>query len=274
MSLLRSHPTLFFRRVYTEIKGPFLSRQLAVQKRIDGVLFEFDFTFDPSIKLMFEGIYEVDMVNAMRKYLRPGDTFLDVGANIGYLSAIALGLVGQSGQVHSFEPVPQFFEKLKQVASLNPEYTLSANQCALGDAPGEADIKVSNVSNIGWNTMVPGMMSEETVLQSIKVPVATLSSYLAERSIDKVAMMKIDTEGYEYRVLKGLSAHLAATSNRPVLLVEIAPSAYPLLGTDLRALRDLLAGFGYNAVEVHDHRRPVDIISLTETTNVLFLPST
>ena len=60
---------------------------------------------------MYYGSYAVPIVETMKRTLRPGDTFLDVGANIGYLSAIAAGLVGVTGQVHCFEPVPDYFRE-------------------------------------------------------------------------------------------------------------------------------------------------------------------
>lgn len=273
LSLFRTNPALFFRRVYTEIKGPSFLRRLPVQKRIHGVVFEFDFAADPSIKLMFAEIYEADIVNTMRKYLHAGEVFFDVGANIGYLSAVALGLVGRSGQVHSFEPVPRFFDRLKLVADFNPEYAMKAHQCALGESDGAAVMNISNVSNIGWNTMVPGMMSPATILESITVPVTTLSSYIRKANVERVGMIKIDTEGYEYPVVKGLQAYFDQTPHRPVLLIEIAPSAYPLMGSTLREFRQHMNRVGYSAFDVHNHHCPVDVPSLTETTNVLFLPS-
>jgi len=103
-----------------------------------------------------------------------GDVFVDVGANIGYISAIALGLVGQSGVVHSFEPVPDYFMRLKNIPAANRGYRHIVNQCALGERDGSAKIAVTNTSNIGWNTMVPKFMSAETTKEKIEVPVKRL----------------------------------------------------------------------------------------------------
>ena len=271
--LFRMNPGLFFRRVYAEARGPLFRRRGPVQKTIRGVVCEFDFRFDPSIKLMHEGIYEPEIVNIMRSCLRPGDTFIDVGANIGYLSAVALGLVGTSGAVHSFEPVPEFYARLRRIGLLNPSFSFAANHCALGESEGEATINVSNVSNIGWNTMVPGLMSGESVRETITVPVKPLSSYIRDTTPANIRLIKIDTEGYEFPVLKGLLPYFESTAHRPVLLVEIAPSAYRLLGASLRELSDYMKKSGYHAFEVHDHSSPVDISALSETTNVVFFPS-
>ena len=116
------NPKLFFKYLYTGAKSVILRWPKApIQKRINGILFEFDFDLEPVIKLvhnplklllqylsigakpnvleMYYGAYEPDTVRAMKKLLKKGDTFIDVGANIGYLSAIGMGLVGKTGQV-------------------------------------------------------------------------------------------------------------------------------------------------------------------------------
>jgi FkbM family methyltransferase len=267
--LLQSDPRLLLRRVLTEARSLFWSPRQSIRKNIGGASFEFDFTFDPSIKLMYEGIYEVDIVNTMKEYLRAGDTFIDVGANIGYLSAVAMGLVGPGGQVHSFEPVPEYCSRLRRLIPLNPGHRISINQSAAGESNASASIDVTGLPNIGWNTLVPGMMRRETVRQSIEVPVLRLDEYIRGSGLDRVAMIKIDTEGYEFPVLKGLSRYLQDPDHRPVFVVEIAPSAYPLLGVSLHELSAYMGEFGYRVFDIHHRARHVDLTSLHETTNVL-----
>ncbi len=69
----------------------------SVVKSIDGVFFECDFELDPTGIQMYLGLYEPWTVAAMRRFLAKGDTFIDVGANIGYLSAVGASLVGPTG---------------------------------------------------------------------------------------------------------------------------------------------------------------------------------
>lgn len=269
--LLLSNPLLLVKRIFSELRAVFWTPHHPIQKKIGDVFFEFDFTFDPSIRLMYENIYEVDILNAMKRYLLPGDVFVDAGANIGYLSAVGLNLVGREGQVHAFEPVPQYFHKLQQLVTLNPSHRITVNHLALGETDSTAKINITNLPNIGWNTLVPGLMSGETVRQSIEVTVKRLDVYLHERGLNKIAMIKIDTEGYEFPVLKGLSEYLKDSNNRPVLMVEIAPSAYPLLGVTLGQFREFMQSFRYRAFHIHHRSREVDITLLAETTNVLFI---
>ncbi len=243
--------------------------------RINGrVAFEFDHALDPAIAGMRQGVYEVWTLRALRAFLAPGDTFVDAGANIGYLSAYAASLVGPGGQVHSFEPVPQYYARLKRVVELNPAYAVHVNNCALGDRDTTASIAVTSLRNIGWNTMVQGFMSDETA-QVIPVHVRRLDAYLAENGVDRVAVIKIDVEGFELPVLRGLENYLRQTppAERPVLLIEVAPKAYPLLHVSVRQLEELLAAYEYSIRLLDDPCRPASLTTLEETTNVLCLPA-
>lgn len=263
-----SDPPVFFKRVFVELHSRLTAPSAPRREQRKGVTFEFDFGFDPSIKLMYHGIYETGIVDLFKRYLHEGDTFIDVGANIGYLSAVASGIVGKQGQVHSFEPVPRYFDRLKSFASMNPDRRIVANQLALGEAESTATINVTSLPNIGWNTLVPGMMNRENVGQSIEVPVRRLDAYIGQNGLQKIALIKIDTEGFEFPVLKGLSNYLA--NNKPVFMVEVAPSAYPLLGVSLSQLKEYMSGLSYRAYAVHSGAE-IDINTLQETTNVLFV---
>ena len=87
---------------------------------------------------MYFGSYALLVIDAMKRFLRPGDIFFDVGANIGYLSAIAAGLVGTQRASSRFEPVPAYFERLQRLAELNPNTRFVANSCAAGEIPAPA----------------------------------------------------------------------------------------------------------------------------------------
>lgn len=129
--------------------------KLTVTRRIGGVSFEVDFEPDPTGIVMYLGLYEPATVQALSRFLAAGDTFLDVGANIGYLSAVGAALVGPTGQVHSFEPVPRYFQRLKRLAEMNPTYTIIPNQVAASDGQGTAVIHTS-ITSIGGNSIIPG----------------------------------------------------------------------------------------------------------------------
>ena len=148
IALMINNPALFFRKFGAKVNSIRRLPRKPVQKRINGVLFEFDLNYDRWIKDMYHGNYEVESVELMKRILGKGDTFIDVGANIGYLTAIGAGLVGKGGQVYCFEPVPRYFQKLSQTAALNPDYSIMANQCSLGEEEGTVELDIQKLVNI------------------------------------------------------------------------------------------------------------------------------
>lgn len=270
LRLLVQEPGMFLYRFYAKFR-PLPNAVLS--KKQDGVVFEYDLNFDPEIKLMFYGLYEIETVKAIEKYLKAGDTFIDVGANIGYLSSVALRRVGPQGAVHSFEPVPEYFARLQCVVRNNSGYHMFVNQCALGQEEWTTQISVSNVRNIGWNTLVPGYMSADMLGKKEIVSVNRLDAYVKKNDVRNIALIKIDTEGFEFPVLVGLSDYFAtAGTPLPHIICEIAPAAYPLLGLNLEQLQKYMQNSGFKCVELNDNRRVVDLTKLVSTTNVLFIP--
>lgn len=159
------------------------------------------------------------------------------------------------------------------MTSMNRDYKFMINQSALGEERGTAKIYVTNRPNIGWNTMVPSFMSKETTKKVFEVPVIRISDYIKEKilDIDKISLIKIDTEGFEFPVLKGLQSYFEITDHRPVILCEIAPSAYPLLGKTVTQLSNYMKKYSYRAFSLINTNAEIDITRLKETTNVMFV---
>lgn len=239
-----------------------------VTRRIDDVLFECDLEADLTGLAMYLGLYEPRTVAAMKRFLEKGDVFLDVGANVGYLSAIGASLVGPTGCVHSFEPVPKYFHKLSRLAEMNPRYAIVPNRLAVGDREGSFLIQTSTTS-AGANTIVRGLLPDEEIDEEVQVPLIRLDSYIASARLTRISLIKIDTEGFEYLVLRGMADYLEGTAYRPVMIVEVDPAAYPLLGYSLADLSRLVQRFGYRAYGLNAiRRREVDLRTLKSITTV------
>lgn len=223
---------------------------------------------DDTQRAMFAERYESPEVGFLREALHPGETLIDVGANIGYLSAVALGQVGPAGQVHAFEPAPVYFERLRSLSAINPRHRFRALNAAVGETEGTLLLQLSNNGNIGWNTLVDGLMPETQIREKVRVPVRPLDDYIREMRIPRVHLVKIDSEGFEFPVLKGMRTCLE--DHRPSVLCEVAPAAYPILGLHLGGLGRFLKEVGYRAKTLS--RQPLDLEGLESTTNVLFLP--
>ena len=237
---VRGLPILFDRLSPFFFKSPSRARLL---------LGELELEFDLSnrvMRTMYFGIFEKDLLAYMRALLRPGDTFIDVGANIGYLSAYALELVGPKGAVHSFEPVTAYGDALAKAVRSAGVVNVRVVSQALGDREGTVPIKISGKENIGWNTIVPGLMKERAGIQTLEVPVTTLARYLDDQDITNVRLIKIDVEGAELLVLRGLVPWLAE-GRQPYIVTELCPEACTLLGSSPGEIFALMAQYGYRA---------------------------
>lgn len=249
------------------------SRKQPVVKSLDGVKFEFDFKEDLNIKRMHFGLYEPGVRYTMKKFLREGDTFIDVGANIGYISAIAAGLVGITGKVHSFEPVPKYFQKLQNLAEANRKFSIEINQVALGENKGAIKMYISK-KDIGNNTMLADLLDKDRIEAEITVPVERLDNYIERKKLKNIKMLKIDVEGFEFPVLRGLESFFLESQTLPLIVCEICPSAGLMREYEMKELLDYMKSFSYLPFDIiaPNRRLSEDEIAREHTINVLFRP--
>lgn len=270
-SLLARNPSLFCRVMLAKLNTARRMPVLPVSRRIKNVVFEYGLENYRGTAPMYFGSYGLLVIDAMKRFLKPGDIFFDIGANVGYLSAIAAGIVGVRGQVHAFEPVPEYFEKLQRLAQLNPEYSIFTNASAAGAEPGTCKIYVTREP--GQNTLVPAYKSGPEIVGTLDVPVIRLDSYIEAKRIGRISLIKIDAEGYEFPALRGLEHYLEHSRYRPAIICEIAPRAYPLMGNTVSDLAAYMARFGYWARDLADAASPIDICAIEHVEDVLFLPA-
>jgi FkbM family methyltransferase len=267
-TLLTKNPALFCRVLLAKINTARRMPPLPARKRIENIDFEFDLGVYRGTAPMYFGSYAIPIIETMKRLLRHGDVFFDIGANIGYLSAIAAGLVGPQGQVHCFEPVPDYFERVQRLVELNPNYTILPNACGAGEIPGSCKIYVTREP--GQNTMVSDYKTGPEIVSTLDVPVIRLDSYIEERAIETVKLIKIDAEGFELPILKGLEKFFRRSSCRPDVICEIAPRAYPLMGRTISELAEYMADYGYTARDLLDGTTPVDLQAMRHVDDVLF----
>ena len=270
-TLLAKNPGLFCRVMLAKLNTARRMPPLPTRKRIANVVFEFDLDRYRGTAPMYFGSYAIPLVETMKRFLRPGDVFFDVGANIGYLSAIAAGLVGPTGQIHCFEPVPEYFDRVERLAALNPGYAFRVNFCAAGEEPGKCKIYVTREP--GQSTLVAAYKSDPEIVSTLEVPVIRLDAYAQQHGIERVALIKIDAEGFELPILRGLQGFFERTKLRPAILCEIAPGAYPLMGRKVSELASYMAEYGYRAHDLIDGTTPVNLEAIHHVDDVLFLAS-
>jgi FkbM family methyltransferase len=159
--------------------------------------------------------HELDLIVGA---LRPGMTFIDVGANVGLFSIPAAKKV-QHGKVYAFEPSAWTFELLAKNAGLNNVTNLETVRSAVGDYIGEATLQVNVAGKDGLNTIGKPVHEDSEIVSTEKVPITTLDDFLRQRSLLHVDVMKVDVEGAELMVFRG-SKGLLAKSDAPLILYE------------------------------------------------------
>lgn len=269
-------PIAYLRKLCLEmVVFPFFNPHPYFKKDIGNVLLEFDFASLPKEKkyaeftkrLYFElcfDLYEVEIRQCIKKFLRPGDIFIDVGASMGYFSAIGANAVEKSGQVHCFEPSPIMFSQLRRLPERNPNYTIVMNNCALGENPITLTLDYADFPHIGGTSLATGFM-EATNIPSVgkaEVSVIRLDAYLEKNDLMKPQLIKIDVEGYEFPVLKGLSGYFKKNTHRPVIICEIQPTAYPELGCNLSDLARYMKNYGYISYDIFNPKSRIDIVRM------------
>lgn len=136
----------------------------------------------------------------IKAILKPGETCIDIGANIGITVIPAGQAVGETGQVIAFEPHPMTFHYLKNNIALNHLSNVQLHNCALGNEKG-------TVYFTSKHTDETNHVSAET--EGIKVPITLLDEVCG--NLEHVALLKLDVEGYEKFVLQGGETTLSKT---------------------------------------------------------------
>jgi FkbM family methyltransferase len=163
--------------------------------------------------IYFTGTYEKGTLYIIKNILNKGDTFIDVGANIGLMSVFASKVIGGSGKVIAFEPNPNTLALLKNNIELNKCTNITTSDYAIGNANETAKIYDRWDSNRGSATLI----KPEKSTDSYDIKISTLSDVLSDSQ--KIDLIKLDIEGYELEALKG-AENILKRDIPPALIVE------------------------------------------------------
>lgn len=193
-------------------------------------------------------LYEAETSNFLGAILRPGDVFIDIGAHVGYFSMLAAALVGDAGEVWSFEPEPRNFAHLLEHIEVNAALNVRPMHMAVGAAPAIAEFFV-NVDNDGGHALWevgrhPFNERSRQAPQSRKVYVSTLDQLFAGRDASRIKAIKIDAEGAEFAILVG-ARELLRRHPVPFIVAEINTFALQSMGVSEHHLRSLMTDAGY-----------------------------
>lgn len=157
------------------------------------------------------GRVEADVQVALTRFLKPGGTFVDAGASIGFFTLLAARLVGQAGTVVAFEPQPEAAEAVRRNVELNGFEGVTVVEAALSSRAGDALLS-------GVGSATARLVEGDHGSAAVRVARTSLDVFLGEHGDVAPDLVKIDVEGHEADVLDGMRSTLA--TQRPVLLIE------------------------------------------------------
>lgn len=196
------------------------------------------------------GVWEPHMTRWLRGRLGAGDTFVDVGANIGYFTVLGSRLVGGKGRVVAIEASPAFHDRVLQHVRLNGCDNVRAVNAAVSDSHKTLTFVLASSNNMGANSIVPYDGPAES---SFEMAARPLPEILDGDELASARVIKIDVEGAEGGVIRGLAPALDLLRPDVEIAVEVTPDRMVQLGDSIDELMATMALHGF-----HTYRLPTD----------------
>jgi FkbM family methyltransferase len=173
---------------------------------------------------LVRGVLEPEVQEALRRHVVPGAVVFDIGANIGFFSLVSASLAGGIGRVEAFEPVASSAAAVVANAALNNFSNIRLHQVAVADRPGEARLCVP--TDPSWAHLNFHGSHPDTEFE-LSVALVSIDGEIAEGRLPVPDVVKIDVEGHEVAVLRGMCETLVA--HQPVIICELHESNRELL---------------------------------------------
>jgi FkbM family methyltransferase len=230
-------------------RGPFWARLPA---DLGGLMFGCDLRDVLMREVCFTGRYEPQETSLMADLLRPGMTFVDVGANWGYFTLLAAHLVGAGGRVISVEADPRACRALRANVDRNALKRVSVVAAAAADRPGSLMLRsYGSESTESANFGVTLAANTAGGDQSFEIETRPLDAILDEANVGRVDLLKMDIEGAEERALQGLQRRLGV-GNIDRIILELHPAHLRDQGRRAEAVVERVRAHGYRAWHI-DH---------------------
>jgi len=186
--------------------------------------------------------------HAFLQLIQNGDSVLDIGANVGIYSELFARVVGPTGRVIAFEPVPTTFAQLQKRLAGFPQITL--HQLAVSNQPGDVVLNLPGEDS-GQASLKPhhqASWSEPKNVQQHHARAITLDRWAEEAGWLKIDFIKLDIEGAELLALRGSSQ--LVHRNQPMLFIEVWQDWLVDFGFKPQDLADWLLAHNYDCFAV------------------------
>lgn len=239
----QQHHNRFVRELWTRASKPLRWRTLPI---MSGPARGLKINLHGSAVQFATGAAEKPMQEALVAELRPGATVYDIGANVGFVTLLAARLVGPTGRVIAFEPVPENVAAIRHNLALNGIDWAEVVETAVAEKPGSATLILSDVSafsRLATVNVPTGARGQ------IEVGVTSVDEFLAAGLAPPPDFVKIDVEGAELEVVRGMRQTLA--DHHPTIMCEVH---------DVQAeYAALVASLGYEPVNLDEPGVPVEV---------------
>jgi FkbM family methyltransferase len=171
---------------------------------IANVLFRYFYPVYRFIYFIFKRKQDSYEISILKRFIKPGSTVIDIGANVGFYAELLAELVGETGEVHAFEPDPVNYRHLK--STVRNKKNIFANNMAISNQPGELKLYTSNLLNVDHRSY-----PVDDFGTSFTVKAETLDNYLKDKG-KKVNFIKMDIQGAEFFALTGMKETLESNT--------------------------------------------------------------
>jgi FkbM family methyltransferase len=230
-------------RSYRKLRLLMLGHKKRWTKVAAGLLMYID-PDDPSDQQMLFGAYERPLIRCIERLIHPGEICIDVGAEKGYITLHLARAVGSGGRVLAFEPDLRAAKELRENCVRNGvDSIVTLFQVALADEQGYCDLALT--TQLGNSSRFPNEFARAQVVSKISVPTLTLDQVIEGAGISgNVSFIKIDAEGSEPLILKGMSRTIERF--RPAIWLEVNRPSLRAGNFPIDAIESPLREAGYD----------------------------
>lgn len=180
------------------------------------------------------------IIQTLEGYLKPGMVVVDVGANVGLYTVICASLVGKNGKVYAFEPVPWLAQRVEGNVRLNSMPNIEIYDIAVGAKSGKCNLYLSKSGEESSSLY----QWELTGNKYIEIGVITLDEFVQNHNINRIDLLKVDTEGSELDIFLGAQGALKDGLIKAII-VEFNKETQKAAGFSGDDLRQSFARYGF-----------------------------
>jgi FkbM family methyltransferase len=220
--------------------------------------------------LYFFGSYELPTLKLIRRLLKSSYTVFDIGANVGYTSLIFAKFIGDTGKIYGFEPEIKNYDTFVKNINLNKLINVYPQKFAVADDNKTIKLYLSKNENDGIHST---LLHTDTLSENYEeVDAIKIDDFVQKNNIDIINFVKIDVEGAEIDVIRGMKKVMKEL--KPIIILELVASLQKLKNLTTSEFKKILFNeYDYYPYIITDkgYLKKVDLDSEHESDNVVFI---